>query len=125
MATAREAVAWTFGMSEQEYRPTGCGQPFRACSKYSFTDCGRRHINGHPFWTELRPWLALRSAIEQAGLPCQAHGDGMTVEIGDSDYCISRCYLGPTGSSVGPITTPRSMTSGVHEALKNPCRSSR
>jgi Uma2 family endonuclease len=31
-------------------------------------------------------WLALRSAIEQAGLPCQAHGDGMTVEIGDSDY---------------------------------------
>src|ERR1700761_7699596 len=31
-------------------------------------------------------WLALRSAIEQAGLPCRAHGDGMTVEIGDSDY---------------------------------------
>jgi Uma2 family endonuclease len=31
-------------------------------------------------------WLALRRAIAQAGLPCQAHGDGMTVEVGDSDY---------------------------------------
>jgi len=31
-------------------------------------------------------WLALRRAIEQAGLPCQAHGDGMTVQIDDSDY---------------------------------------
>ena len=31
-------------------------------------------------------WLALRRAIEQAGLACQAHGDGMTVPIDDSDY---------------------------------------
>jgi Uma2 family endonuclease len=31
-------------------------------------------------------WLALRRAIEQAGLPCQAHGDGMTVQIDDSDF---------------------------------------
>jgi Uma2 family endonuclease len=31
-------------------------------------------------------WLALRRAIERAGLPCQAHGDGMTVQIDDSDF---------------------------------------
>ncbi len=31
-------------------------------------------------------WLALRRAVREAGLPCHVNGDGMTVEIGDSDY---------------------------------------
>jgi Uma2 family endonuclease len=37
---------------------------------------------------------ALRQAIRQAGLSCQAFGDGMTVEVDDSDYepdCVARC----------------------------------
>lgn len=31
-------------------------------------------------------WLALRRAVLDAGLPCHVLGDGMTVEVGDSDY---------------------------------------
>lgn len=31
-------------------------------------------------------WLALRRAVRDAGLPCHVNGDGMTVEVGDSDY---------------------------------------
>lgn len=31
-------------------------------------------------------WLALRRAVRDAGLSCHVNGDGMTVEVGDSDY---------------------------------------
>ncbi len=31
-------------------------------------------------------WLALRRAIRDADAPCRVQGDGMTVEVGDSDY---------------------------------------
>ncbi len=31
-------------------------------------------------------WLALRDAIRAAGLPCEAIGDGVAIEVGDSDY---------------------------------------
>ena len=31
-------------------------------------------------------WLALRRAIRDADAPCHVQGDGMTVEVGDSDY---------------------------------------
>lgn len=34
---------------------------------------------------KMRAWRALDAAVRAAGLPCQAFGDGMTVEIGD-DY---------------------------------------
>jgi XapX domain-containing protein len=46
------------------------------------------------------------------------------VPAAQTQTLMSRCYLGPAGSSVGPITTPRLTTSGVQEALKKPCRSS-
>jgi Uma2 family endonuclease len=48
-------------------------------------------------------WLALRRAVRDAALPCHVNGDGMTVEIGDSDYepdailyCGDRLPLGST-----------------------------
>jgi Uma2 family endonuclease len=31
-------------------------------------------------------WLALRRAVREASVPCHVVGDGMTVEVGDSDY---------------------------------------
>lgn len=31
-------------------------------------------------------WLALRRAIATAGVPCEAFGDGMTVETGENDF---------------------------------------
>ncbi len=35
---------------------------------------------------KMQTWLALRRAVRDAGVPCHVNGDGMTVEIGDSDY---------------------------------------
>lgn len=31
-------------------------------------------------------WQVLRQAVQAAGLPCEVYTDGMTVEVGDSDY---------------------------------------
>lgn len=31
-------------------------------------------------------WLALRQAVRDAGVPCHVNGDGMTIEIDNSDY---------------------------------------
>jgi Uma2 family endonuclease len=39
-------------------------------------------------------WLALRRAVAAAGLPCHVYPDGMTVEVGDSDFepdAVLRC----------------------------------
>jgi Uma2 family endonuclease len=35
---------------------------------------------------KLQAWLALRQAVAAAGLPCHVYGDGMTVEVDDSDF---------------------------------------
>ena len=49
-------------------------------------------------------WLALRRAVREAGMPCHVVGDGMTVEVGDSDhepdailYCGERLVAGSMG----------------------------
>ena len=31
-------------------------------------------------------WQVLRQAVQAAGLPCDVYTEGMTVEVGDSDY---------------------------------------
>jgi Uma2 family endonuclease len=36
--------------------------------------------------TKMRVWLALRQAVVTSGLPCHVYGDGMTVEVDDSDF---------------------------------------
>jgi Uma2 family endonuclease len=36
--------------------------------------------------TKALVWLAPRQAVAAAGLPCHVHGDGMTVEVDDSDF---------------------------------------
>ncbi len=39
-------------------------------------------------------WLALRRSVQQAGLSCPTYGDGMTIEVHDSDYepdVVLRC----------------------------------
>jgi hypothetical protein len=41
-------------------------------------------------------WLALRRAVHDAKVPYDVCGDGMTVEIGDSDYDPTRCFIAAT-----------------------------
>lgn len=51
-----------------------------------------------------RIWQALDRAIRAAGLPCEALPDGITVEVGDSDYepdAIVRCGDDLPGDMIG------------------------
>ncbi len=44
--------------------------------------------------TKSLAWLSLRRAVAAAGLPCHVYADGMTVEVGDSDFepdVVVRC----------------------------------
>ena len=73
---------------------------------------------------------ALRHAIRRVGLPCQAFGDGMTVEVDDSDYepdAVVRC--GETRLPPDAIAVPDPLiivevlspaTSGTDRAWKLP-----
>ena len=48
-------------------------------------------------------WLALRRAVAAAGLPCHVYPDGVTVEVGDSDYepdAVLRCGEPLSGDAV-------------------------
>ena len=43
-------------------------------------------------------WQALNAAVRRAGLSCQVFTDGMTIEVGDSDYepdAVMRCGGAP------------------------------
>src|SRR3974390_2147039 len=51
-------------------------------------------------------WLALRRAVRDAGLPCHVVGDGMTVEVGDSDYEPDAILYCGERLSVGSTTVP-------------------
>jgi Uma2 family endonuclease len=35
---------------------------------------------------KMQVWLALRQAVAAAGLPCHVYGDGMTIQVDDSDF---------------------------------------
>ena len=71
---------------------------------------------------------ALRAAAQRAGLACQVFGDGMTVEVGDSDYepdAVMRC--GDTRLAPDAMVVPDPLvivevlsptTSGVDRGLK-------
>jgi Uma2 family endonuclease len=48
-------------------------------------------------------WFALRQAVAAAGLPCHVYGDGMTVEVEDSDFepdAIVRCGARLPGDAI-------------------------
>ncbi|HET7879740.1 MAG TPA: Uma2 family endonuclease [Acetobacteraceae bacterium] len=51
-------------------------------------------------------WLALRRAIRDAGVPCHVQGDGMTVEVGDSDYEPDAVVYCGERLAVGSLTVP-------------------
>jgi Uma2 family endonuclease len=72
-------------------------------------------------------WLTLWRAVQDAGLPCQVNGDGMTVELGDSDdrpdailYCGTRVPPGTTTIRspmlIAEVLSPR--TSAIDRAWK-------
>ena len=73
-------------------------------------------------------WRLLREAILRTGLSCQVFTDGMTLEIGDSDYepdCVVRCGERPLPPDAIAVPDPLLVvevlspsTSGVDRAWK-------
>ena len=71
---------------------------------------------------------ALRAAVQRAGLPCEVFADGMTIEVGDSDYepdAVVRCggdrlpddaMAVPDPLVIVEVLSPN--TSGVDRGLK-------
>jgi Uma2 family endonuclease len=81
-------------MSREQYRTWAGQQPqgrFERMNGFVIAMAPER--SGHN-QRKMHAWLALRRAVQAAGLDCQAFGDGMTVEVGDSDYepdAVLRC----------------------------------
>jgi Uma2 family endonuclease len=71
---------------------------------------------------------ALRAAVQRSGLSCQVFGDGMTIEVGDSDYepdAVLRCGGARLPSNALAVPDPLVIveillptTSGVARGLK-------
>lgn len=71
---------------------------------------------------------ALRAAVQRAGLPCEVFGDGMTIEVGDSDYepdAVVRCGGARLPADAMAVPDPLVIvevlspsTSGVDRGLK-------
>ena len=71
---------------------------------------------------------ALRAAVRKAGLPCQVFTDGMTIEVGDSDYepdAVMRCGTDRLPDDAIAVPDPvviveviSPSTSGVDRGLK-------
>jgi Uma2 family endonuclease len=67
-----------------------------------------------------RVWRALDQAIRAAGLPCEAFGDGVTVEVGeDSDFepdCVVNCgtpILGDAVAAPNPVIVVEVLSPGT------------
>jgi Uma2 family endonuclease len=70
---------------------------------------------------------ALRRAVQDAGLPCQVYGDGMTIEVGESDYepdAVLRCGQPLSGDAMAipdPLVIVEVLsptTSGIDRGVK-------
>ena len=59
---------------------------------------------------------ALRAAVQRAGLPCEVFADGMTIEVGDSDYEPDAAMAVPDPLVIVEVLSPN--TSGVDRGLK-------
>ena len=76
-----------FRMSRAEYRAWAEAQPRGRFERVAGEIVAMAPERAAHNLVKMRAWRALDAAVRAAGLPCQAFGDGMTVEIGeDYDY---------------------------------------
>lgn len=83
---SNSAVESDIRMTREEYRTWAAHQPGRRFERVDGIVVGMAPERAGHNERKMAAWLALRSAVLQAGLPCRVYGDGMTVEVGDSDY---------------------------------------
>jgi Uma2 family endonuclease len=73
-------------MTRQEYRAWVARQPVGCFERIDGVVVAMAPERVEHNDRKMLAWLALRGAILEAGASCHVQGDGMTVEVGDSDY---------------------------------------
>ena len=86
LGTGRTMVDTDLRMTRQEYRSWVAAQPN---GRFERVDGAVLRMEREPLAHANRKalaWLALRNAVAAAGLQCHVYADGMTVEVGESDF---------------------------------------
>jgi Uma2 family endonuclease len=83
---SRIAAEPVIRMSREEYRTWAEQQPAGRFERVNGVVAAMAPERAGHNRRKMMAWLALRSAVQQAGLPCRVYGGGMTVEVGGSDY---------------------------------------
>jgi Uma2 family endonuclease len=73
-------------MTRAEYRAWAERQPSRRFERINGVVVAMSPERVEHNDRKMLAWLALRRAIRGGNVPCHVNGDGMTVEVGDSDY---------------------------------------
>jgi Uma2 family endonuclease len=83
---SKTAIESDVRMTRDEYRNWAEHQPSRRFERVNGIVVAMAPERAQHNERKMAAWLALRSAVTRLGLPCRVYGDGMTVEVGDSDY---------------------------------------
>ncbi|HET8995682.1 MAG TPA: Uma2 family endonuclease [Acetobacteraceae bacterium] len=114
-------------MSRQEYRAWLDQQPDGRFERIQGVVVAMAPERAEHALCKARIWQALDRAVREAGLPCEVYPDGMTVEVGDSDYepdAVLRCGAALGGKAIAvpdpliivEVLSPT--TSGIDRAWK-------
>ncbi len=82
----KSAVEPDFYMSRDDYRSRAQQQSGRRFERVSGIVVAMAPERVEHNERKMSAGLVLRTAVQQAELPRRVYGDGMTVEVGDSDY---------------------------------------
>lgn len=114
-------------MSRQDYRAWLDQQPNGRFERIQGVVVAMAPERAEHALCKARIWGALDRAVRSAGLPCEVYPDGMTVEVGDSDYepdAVLRCgdpLPGKATSVPDPVIIVEVLsptTSGIDRAWK-------
>jgi Uma2 family endonuclease len=86
MGKATAADEPTTSMTREEYHVWAEQQPAGRFERINSAVVARAPERVGHNWRKRRAYEVLDRAVRAAGLPCEAYADGVTVEIGDSDY---------------------------------------
>ena len=81
-------------MTREDYRAWAERQPRGRFERHRGIVVAKAPERGGHALRKASVWRVLRERVRMAGLPCQVFPDGMTIEVGDSDYepdAVLRC----------------------------------
>ncbi len=93
-------------MTRDEYRSWAEHQPGRRFERVNGIVAAMAPEQVEHNERKMAAWLTSRAAVQQAGLACRVYGDGMTVEVGDSDYEPDAIVYCGTRLPAGAVAVP-------------------